>query len=106
MNGLILQLVLPDFKFYLRFPILTDSHLFLEFSVPNHLDLHGDAIPPAGCICFNGFCLFLASLVMLRKNIPIEWFGRGNIYNISAITKKLIKIHVTMLLLDSIRGKH
>ena len=105
MNGLIFQLVLPDFKFYLRFPILTDSHLFLEFSVPNHLDLETLSLRPAAYVSTVSV-FFLASLVMLRKNIPMEWFGRGNICNISTRTKKLIKIHVTMLLLDSIRGKH
>ena len=32
--------------------------------------------------------LFLASLVMSRKNIRLEWFGRGNIDDIETMSLK------------------
>ena len=34
---------------------------------------------------FQQFHLFLASLVMTRKNILLEWFGRGNIDDIETV---------------------
>ena len=37
---------------------------------------------------FQRFHLFLASLVMTRKNIRLEWFGRGNIDDIETSSKK------------------
>ena len=44
---------------------------------------------------FQWFHLFLASLVMSRKNIRLEWFGRGNIDDIetNSILIKLCEIN-------------
>ena len=37
---------------------------------------------------FQRFHLFLASLVMSRKNIRLKWFGRGNIDDIETVENR------------------
>ena len=56
-------------------------------------------------LCPNGFKLFLASLVMSRKNIRLEWFGRGNINDIETLPLPAIPSRIRQFLINGLNNK-
>ena len=75
------------FSFNGTFSFCNDQAYIFLVPGPVYFDL-GET-PPTGRICPNGLKLFLASLGILRKNILLGWFGRGNINDIETVAMLL-----------------